>query len=204
MHIKLKYGNTNTFFIRGMSGNLLVDTDYAGTLPAFYRAIKDYKIKTSDITYILATHYHPDHIGLISELMNQGVKLLVIDIQYSHIHFADNIFARDKKLAYEPIHVDNAIIISTEESRAFGPSPQENFEQDYDLEVNWSQQVFDQVKHVFSHRKWHIQIQAGQVTETKQFSDREIRWVSPQEFSDYPLAKPQQKIWQAYKNNSRR
>ena len=119
MHIKLKYGNTNTYFIRGMSGNLLVDTDYAGTLPAFYRAIKDYKIKTSDITYILATHYHPDHIGLISELMNQGVKLLVIDIQYSYIHFADNIFARDKKLAYEPIHVDNAIIISTAESRVF-------------------------------------------------------------------------------------
>lgn len=93
MHIKLKYGNTNTFFIRGMSGNLLVDTDYAGTLPAFYRAIKDCKIKISDITYILATHYHPDHIGLVSELMNQGVKLLVIDIQYSYIHFADSIFA---------------------------------------------------------------------------------------------------------------
>ena len=91
MHIKLKYGNTHTFFIRGMSGNLLVDTDYAGTLPAFYRAIKECKIKISDITYILATHYHPDHIGLVSELMNQGVKLLVIDIQYSYIHFADSI-----------------------------------------------------------------------------------------------------------------
>ncbi len=102
-----------------MSGNLLVDTDYAGTLPAFYRAIKDFKIKISDITYILATHYHPDHIGLVSELMNQGVKLVVIDIQYSYIHFADSIFARDKKLAYEPIHENNAIIISTEESRVF-------------------------------------------------------------------------------------
>ena len=91
-----------------------------------------------------------------------------------------------------------------EKSVTFGPTPQESFEQDYDLEVNWSQQVFDQVKHVFSHRKWHIQILAGQVTDSKQFSDREVRWVSPQEFSDYPLAKPQQKIWQAYKNNSRR
>ena len=38
-----------------------------------------------------------------------------------------------------------------------------------------------------------LKVLAGQVTETKQFSDREIRWVSPQEFSDYPLAKPQQK-----------
>ena len=119
MHIKLKYGNTNTFFIRGTSGNLLVDTDYAGTLTAFYRAIKEQTIKISDITYILATHYHPDHIGLIGELINQGVKLLVIDTQYSYIHFSDNIFSRDKRLAYEPIHMDNAIIINTEESRAF-------------------------------------------------------------------------------------
>ena len=86
-----------------------------------------------------------------------------------------------------------------EKSVTFGPTPQESFEQDYDLEVDWSHQVFDQVKHVFSHRKWHIQILAGQVIESKQFSDREIRWVSPQEFSDYPFAKPQQKIWQAYK-----
>ena len=35
---KLKYGNTNTFLIRGERGNLLVDTDYAGTLPGFYQA----------------------------------------------------------------------------------------------------------------------------------------------------------------------
>lgn len=119
MQIKLKYGNTNTFFIRGMNGNLLVDTDYAGTLPAFYRAIKAHDIKIRDITYVLATHYHPDHIGLVSELMNQGAKLLVIDTQYSHIHFADAILGRDHSLAYEPIHEDNAIIIRTAESRAF-------------------------------------------------------------------------------------
>ena len=30
------------------------------------------------------------------------------------------------------------------------------------------------------------------------FSDREVRWLSPEEFKNYPLAKPQQKIWQAY------
>lgn len=119
MQIKLKYGNTNTFFIRGMNGNLLVDTDYAGTLPAFYRAIKEHHIKISDITYVLATHYHPDHIGLVSELMKQGVRLLVIDTQYSHIHFADAILGRDHSLAYEPIHEDNAITLSTAESRAF-------------------------------------------------------------------------------------
>lgn len=119
MQTKLKYGNTNTFFIRGMRGNLLVDTDYAGTLPAFYKAIKEQEIKISDITYVLATHYHPDHIGLISELIRLGVKLLVVDAQCPYIHFADTIFGRDKSLAYEPIPTDHATIIGTEESRAF-------------------------------------------------------------------------------------
>lgn len=119
MQTKLKYGNTNTFFIRGMHGNLLVDTDYAGTLPAFYKAIKEQEIKISDITYVLATHYHPDHIGLVSELIRLGVKLLVIDAQCPYIHFADTIFGRDKSLAYEPIPTDHATIIGTEESRAF-------------------------------------------------------------------------------------
>ena len=37
--IQLRYGNTNTFLIPGRQGYLLVDTDYAGTLSALYRAI---------------------------------------------------------------------------------------------------------------------------------------------------------------------
>lgn len=116
---KLKYGNTNTFLIRGTSGNLLVDTDYAGTLPGFYRAIKEKNIKISDITYVLATHYHPDHMGLVSELMKQGVKLLLLDTQKQYIHFSDEIFRREKSLRYEPINVDNAVIINEKGSRAF-------------------------------------------------------------------------------------
>ena len=84
----------------------------------------------------------------------------------------------------------------------FGPSPQESFEQDYDLEVDWQDLRFEEVKHIFSHRKWHIQIIAGRVAETQEYADREALWLSPEEFSNYPLAKPQQKIWQAYLKRS--
>lgn len=51
----LRYGNTNTFFIEGNDGGLLVDTDYAGTLPAFYKALKQNGIKVNNIKYVLAT-----------------------------------------------------------------------------------------------------------------------------------------------------
>jgi glyoxylase-like metal-dependent hydrolase (beta-lactamase superfamily II) len=116
---KLRYGNTNTFLVQGENGYLLVDTDYAGTMPAFYRAIKKNNIKVNDILYVLATHYHPDHIGLVSELMEQGVRLLVIDTQCSQIHYSDEIFSRDKRLIYKPIEEKDSIVISCQTSREF-------------------------------------------------------------------------------------
>ena len=86
----------------------------------------------------------------------------------------------------------------SEESVNFGPSPEESFQQDYDLKVDWLDYQFDQIKHVFSHRKWHVKIIAGQVNDFHEFKDREVRWISSKEFSHYPFAKPQQKIWQVY------
>lgn len=119
MTIRLKYGNTNTYFVRGISGGLLIDTDYAGTLTAFYKALKANHISTADISYIMATHYHPDHIGLVSELTKLGIKLLLLDIQYNYVHFADNIFRKERHLKYEPIDEKNAVIITCGQSREF-------------------------------------------------------------------------------------
>jgi len=116
---KLKYGNTNTFFIRGTKGNLLVDTDYAGTLPLFYKEIKRQNISLKDISYVLATHYHPDHMGLVSELMKQGVKLLLVVVQKEYVGFSDEIFAREKRQSVEPIRTEEATVITCEESRVF-------------------------------------------------------------------------------------
>lgn len=116
---KLKYGNTNTVFVHGISGGLLIDTDYAGTLPLFYKELKKNTIKLSDITYILATHYHPDHIGLVSELMELGVKLLLIDTQVEYVHFSDEIFSRDNSLKYTPINSKKAVVVTCRESRGF-------------------------------------------------------------------------------------
>lgn len=119
MVTKLKYGGTNTFLIRGSRKNLLVDTDYAGTLSAFYKEIKKINITVGEIAYVLATHYHPDHIGLISELMKQGVKLLLINTQTELVHFSDGIFKRESYLEYLPIDETKAIVISCNESRNF-------------------------------------------------------------------------------------
>lgn len=77
-------------------------------------------------------------------------------------------------------------------------SPQPLFEQEYGLSVQWEESAFSQVTHVFSHRKWHIDLKEG-VTEQSQLpTNRELRWVSVEDFHTYPFAKPQQKMWEAY------
>ena len=120
MVTKLKYGNTNTYFIRGAKGSILLDTDYAGTLQMFYKEIKKNVISLKDITYILATHYHPDHMGLVGELVSMGVKFLVMDTQVPNLHFSDDIFSRDKTLRFLPsVPEDKAEVIACKDSRAF-------------------------------------------------------------------------------------
>ena len=110
--IVLRYGNTNTYLIKGSSGNLLVDTDMPGTIHAFFKSIKSHDFKVKDISFVMATHYHPDHMGLISELMGMGVKLLLLDVQADHIHDWEN------KVGTKPIDGKSAMIISFAESRA--------------------------------------------------------------------------------------
>ena len=120
MVTKLKYGNTNTYFIRGTKGSILLDTDYAGTLQMFYKEIKKNGISPKDITYILTTHYHPDHMGLVGELVSMGVKFLVMDTQVPNLHFSDDIFRRDQTLRFLPsVPEDKAEVIACKDSRAF-------------------------------------------------------------------------------------
>lgn len=115
----LRYGNTNTYFLSGRDGGLLIDTDYAGTMQGFFRAIKAAGISVKNISYVIATHYHPDHMGIVGDLQELGVRLVIMDVQRDCVHFADEIFARDRHLSYTPPDEEKAIVISCAESRQF-------------------------------------------------------------------------------------
>lgn len=113
----LKYGNTNTFFVGGETG-VLIDTDWAGTLPAFFKEIKRNNIEIRDIGYVLITHYHPDHMGIAGELIRLGLKPLIVDVQREFIHSSDEILRRSGA-EFVPIDESGAVYISCAESREF-------------------------------------------------------------------------------------
>lgn len=78
-----------------------------------------------------------------------------------------------------------------------------SFEQDYDLAIDWQDRSYPIVQHVFSHRKWQVQILFGLVKEGEQPASESTVWLTPEEFSDYPFAKPQQKIWTTFSENEK-
>lgn len=61
--IPLRY--VNCYLMRGPSGWTLVDTGFHDDLAraAWPRALAELAIRPQDITQILLTHYHPDHVG---------------------------------------------------------------------------------------------------------------------------------------------
>ena len=58
--------------------------------------------------------------GMTNTFLIPGERgYLVVDTQCPHIHYSDEIFARDNRLNYEPIDESDATVISCEESRGF-------------------------------------------------------------------------------------
>ena len=89
-----------------------------GTLSAFYKALKANGIRLENISHVMATHYHPDHCGLIGEIQRHGIKLILLESQASSVHYADYIFERDG-LQYIPIDEGTADLISFAKSREY-------------------------------------------------------------------------------------
>ncbi len=116
---EIKYGATNTYLIKGTKGTLLFDTGWAGTLQAFCQAMGEAQEKVQDITYILISHYHPDHMGIAQEIADMGPVICAADIQKEYLHSSDSIFAKDRKADFTPIKDEDVRFFNIEESRAF-------------------------------------------------------------------------------------
>jgi ribonuclease/clavin/mitogillin len=79
--VNVGYRSTNYYVIDVKVGKLLVDCGWPGTFPQFKAEIKRKGINPTEIKYILATHFHPDHAGLVGEFKELGAKLIMLESQ---------------------------------------------------------------------------------------------------------------------------
>ena len=117
--IELKYSSTNTYIIEGTNGLLLFDTGWAGTFRAFCREMGEKGIPVQKISYILMSHFHPDHCGIAQEIADCGAVIAVPDVQQGFIHSADRIFEREPEKRFCPIDDRKIRLIDLKDSRSF-------------------------------------------------------------------------------------
>ncbi|MFI5233118.1 MAG: MBL fold metallo-hydrolase [Gemmatimonadales bacterium] len=83
--VNVGYASTNYYVIGSGANRLLVDVGWPGTSGKLLANFKRKGIAVAEIRYLLATHYHPDHAGLVQELKNMGMRLMVVEGQHAAI-----------------------------------------------------------------------------------------------------------------------
>ena len=75
----------------------------------------------SQIKYLIITHFHPDHAGLVQQLLDNGILLLLHESQKDYLEWINNHFEKHIHKKYKPIIVENnenKITLDTEESKS--------------------------------------------------------------------------------------
>jgi ribonuclease/clavin/mitogillin len=79
--VNVGYDSTNYYVIGAGKNRLLVDVGWPGTMGKLLAMLRRKGIAIDEIRHLLATHYHPDHAGLVQEVKNAGVRLMVMEGQ---------------------------------------------------------------------------------------------------------------------------
>lgn len=103
--------STHFYLIDFGKGKLLVDAGWAELLPRFNAGLKKAQVRYEEIKYVMMTHHHPDHAGLIQTVKRlSGARLLIHEKQ---IPYLPTLAAFYKKTGeFEPVVVGHDDLVS--------------------------------------------------------------------------------------------
>ena len=74
----LKLSVTNCYLLKAEKGYVLVDTAYDWEWDAFRRELGKAGVGFDDLEYLILTHHHDDHAGLLNQLVAQNPALKIV------------------------------------------------------------------------------------------------------------------------------
>jgi len=114
-----RYDNTNCFFVRNSSTQKLmaIDAGWPGTLYEYARSLKTIGCSLENVAWVVLTHFHMDHAGLVSEFMERGVTCFVLEGQIESIDAMEKTIEKNDK-TYRRIDKTKLRQIRSTESKA--------------------------------------------------------------------------------------
>jgi len=69
---------SNNYILKLDKGYLLIDTGYPEQFNSFSKQLRKHNIQLRDISYILLTHAHDDHAGILNELLDHSDAKVIL------------------------------------------------------------------------------------------------------------------------------
>lgn len=79
--VNLGYRSTNYYALPVNGGKLLVDCGWYGMMSQFLAQFKRMGVDPAEVKYVVATHFHMDHAGLVNEFKKLGAQLILMESQ---------------------------------------------------------------------------------------------------------------------------
>lgn len=117
--MNLTYDSINYYLVQSNSGWIMIDTGWPGTLSKLLALLKQNNVRIDEIKYLIITHFHPDHAGLVQEIKDFGAALVLHECQVDYIGELKAFFHRKPKYKFKDIDSKNNIVVSSAESRLF-------------------------------------------------------------------------------------
>jgi glyoxylase-like metal-dependent hydrolase (beta-lactamase superfamily II) len=114
--VNVGYQSTNYYAMDIQDGKLLLDCGWPGTLPQFMKVLQRKGISLNEFRYLLVTHFHPDHAGLVQELKNLGLKFILPECQVNFVGSFGEYF-KGKSLPYVEIGQNDNLTLTLGDSR---------------------------------------------------------------------------------------
>jgi endoribonuclease LACTB2 len=116
--VNVGYHSTNYYALDVKGGRLLVDCGWPNSLPQFTAQMKRKGIAISEIKYLLATHFHPDHAGLVEEFKGLGARLILLENQLAALQ-PEALKSASGIPTFVRVSERNNILLTFAESRQF-------------------------------------------------------------------------------------
>lgn len=117
--IKLTHKAANCYLIKCGSGWMMIDAGWPDTLHNMFQLLKQNSINIKDIKYLIVTHFHPDHGGLVQDFKELGIKLILHESQIAYVDKLNEFFKRNLKVNFKDIEVKDNLVLTSKESREF-------------------------------------------------------------------------------------
>ncbi|MDF2512928.1 MAG: Zn-dependent hydrolase, glyoxylase [Herbinix sp.] len=117
--ISLTNNSTNCYLLPANDGWLLVDTGLPDTFSHLLQLLFKNSISIYEINYLLITHFHPDHAGLVQNLRDLGTNLIVHEDQIPYMQKLNSFYKKNPRANFRDIVSHHMITVSNSDSREF-------------------------------------------------------------------------------------